>query len=204
MCGQLGSIDLIVFEKAATVYKHFRSVLTRLGIFAHLTNVCQCINFTEIHSFWLWKIPGYSQCLVMSQLQDYLKTSSRRLQGPSSGRLQDILELQFWKPCSRCVQNVFELESCTRFEKTISGWPEIFLLELGLTLKTSRKSLQNVFISRDSSQRIWPNPQDVQKKSSKRFHFWGLFPDVLRTRSCAHWDVTSPALPNMRCTQFLV
>ena len=119
-------------------------------------------------------------------LQGYLKTSSGRFQEPSPGRLQDIFKL--------LISNLFKMYSkrfCTwmlyKICVNILGMTWNILLELGLTLKTSRRSLQNVFISRDSFQRTWSNPQDVQRKSSKRFCFCGLFSDVLRTRSCAHW-----------------
>ena len=143
----------------------------------------------------LFLIVGYPwDSQVMSLLHGYLKTSSVCFQDPSSARLQDILKLLISKTCSRCVQNVFVYKS---YEKVVYhfGMPWNILLELGLTLKTSRRSLQNVFISRDYFQMsqgpdLVPtgNPQDVQKRSLKHFHFLGLFPDVLGTRSCAHWE----------------
>ena len=125
-------------------------------------------------SFWLWEILGYSHAkwchcyraiwrplldVFRSHLQDIFKTS-----------LNYSFQTLF-KMCSKrfCTWISYKL-SINIFRMT---WN--ILLEMGLTLKTSRRSLQNVFISRDSFQRIWPNHQDVQKKSSERFHFWGLF-----------------------------
>ena len=112
----------------------------------------------------------------MPELGLTLKTSRRSLQ---TFPFLENHSREFALP-SRRPEEVFKTFS---FVGTLSR-------ELCPALRTSRESLQNVFNSRDYFQKTGPNPQNVQKKSLKRFHLWGLLPDVLRTRSCAHWEAT--------------
>ena len=135
-------------------------------------------------------------------------TSSGCFQNPFSGHLQDIFKSSYFKYPFKNMCKIFctwiTYRICINLFNIFTRiWPyphdvqkNVFKTfsylgtlskTCGFTLKTSRRSLLNVFLSGDCFQRIWRNPQDVQRKSSKRFYFQGLLPDVLMTRSCAHW-----------------